>query len=710
MTKAKKVVFISLGITLSLLFIVIGIVCFKNSYLRILESLMDCLNSIKYYFCNLFSIDAICKISVIEPSSVYNPSGGNPDGIGISRGDFVGFWTRLFDKENFVNWWEHLFVCTANFLKILVIILPIVLLVLYIVCRVYKRCNTRHNIDTIPLKVFKGISRFTYQPIKRFTVDFVCFLKANRWLVCLWLFIWTMNLNLLTVVIEFIAYYLYFAISYDFVNIPFQFVKLWQDVGGFIKPMWWALFPLLFVVWDRWRKRKAMDRLEHMELMNCGFINELPIVSMSCGSMGKKKTTAITDMALSQEVIFRREAYERLYKQDLKFPHFPWISFEKDICKCMENGNVYNLASIKKWVREKRDEFEATHNSQLLYGYDYNRYGYTYEDKLKVESVWDVLETYAQLYFIYVIESSLIVSNYAIRVDNKQFSEGNFPLWDTDFFGDRRKDRDRHSHILDFDVLRLGKKMIENNRNSGSFEFGVVVITEVGKERGNNLELKEVKKSKDETNQKNDLFNSWLKMCRHSATVDNYPFIKVFTDEQRPESWGADARDLCDILTIVSSSETKLALPCYTIENNLCEWAFDKFKTMYYDMRFLRGDNTLLVHILKTIVAKLFAHNMRIYNQYGYSELKIEKERGTLDGKPEEKRYYLMNKKIYSSRFSTDCFSDYFNDMALRTSVGLKDYIEYASEKAIVDELKMQNSYFVNALYEQTKGGERNVS
>ena len=88
----------------------------------------------------------------------------------------------------------------------------------------------------------------------------------------------------------------------------------------------------------------------------------------------------------------------------------------------------------------------------------------------------------------------------------------------------------------------------------------MVVISEVGKERGNNLENREMKRNTDETNQKNDLFNSWLKMCRHSATVDNYPFIKVFTDEQRPESWGADARDLCDIIYIESNGKQKLAM------------------------------------------------------------------------------------------------------------------------------------------------------
>ena len=56
-------------------------------------------------------------------------------------------------------------------------------------------------------------------------------------------------------------------------------------------------------------------------------------------------------------------------------------------------------------------------------------------------------------------------------------------------------------------MLRLGKKVMENNPKAGSFEFGVASITEIGKERGNNLELKEVKKGTDEANQKNDLFN-----------------------------------------------------------------------------------------------------------------------------------------------------------------------------------------------------------
>ena len=70
-----------------------------------------------------------------------------------------------------------------------------------------------------------------------------------------------------------------------------------------------------------------------------------------------------------------------------------------------------------------------------------------------------------------------------------------------------------------------------------------------------------------------------------------------------------------------------------------------------------------------------------------------------MDGTPERKKYYVINKKIYSRRFTTDCFSDYFNELARKSNIGLNDYMEYETERASVEELKMQNSYFINALY-----------
>lgn len=511
---------------------------------------------------------------------------------------------------------------------------------------------------------------------------------------------WAFHLNIASIVIEFFAYYFFFSVSFRVDTIYTQFVKLAIDLQPFFRFFpWWSLSVAAYCLFYNFRKKIALNRLRHFEAKNCGFINELPIVSMACGSMGKKKTTLITDMTLSQEVMFRQKALSILRENDMKFPYFPWILFEKELQKCMEYHTVYNLATVKEWIKKKRRRYEKHGGTTgQLYGYDEERYGIIYRNGLKESHIFDILETYAQAYFIYVLQSSLIVSNYAIRTDSEILDAGNLPMWLTDFFSDNVHPGG-YSHILDFDVLRLGKKVLENNPKAGSFEFGVVAITEIGKERGNNLELKEVKKAVNETNQKNDLFNSWLKMCRHSATVDNFPFIKVFTDEQRPESWGADSRDLCEIITILSAGEQRLALPFYTIEEMVIEWVYGRFIDLYADFRYNRGDNTLLVHILKTVTAWLWKHNVKIHNKYAYSVLMVAKQAGTMDGKIRRKKYYLCNRKIYSRRFSTDCFSDYFNEQAKNTEVGLNDYEEYAAGKATVAELKAQNSYFINSLY-----------
>lgn len=702
----RRVFNICLSVLITAAFALLAVFVFSDSYLRFGEAVKDFGLSVGYYFCTLFGIEHNIVPSVTEYSSVMDWGILLPSDLEGFTSQSESFFALLIDGENFAAYWSKVGDVMLVLLKVVAISLPCLLILGLLIWRLYKSGNTKHNRDTVPLRIFKKLSKWIYRPLKITIVSFVNFLRENRAVWILWVGIWVFNLNAASIVMGFLAYYFYFVLSFDVANLYVQVCKLFIDlqvIFGFFP--WWIIAFVCWLLFDRWRKNIAQNRLRHFEARNCGFINELPIVSMACGSMGKKKTTLITDMVLSQEVMFRQKALSILQQNDMKFPYFPWIAFEDELRRCMEHGTVYNLASIKAWVALKRTRFIRHRNAQTqLYGYDYARYGTTFDDSLKICRLFEVLETYAQAYFIYVIQSSLIVANYSVRTDNLMADNGNFPMWLTDFFPKRRRPQSRHAHILDFDVLRLGRKVLENNPKAGSFEFGVVGITEIGKERGNNLELREIKKGADDTNQKNDLFNSWLKMCRHSASVDNFPFIKVFTDEQRPESWGADARDLADIINIASCGDMRLALPFYTIEEMLSEWAFNRFLSLYYDFRFRRGDNTLLVHILKSVVAWLWRRNLRIYNRYGYSVLKIERERGTMDGKTENKKYYLMSAKIYAQRFSTDCFSDYFNDMAAKSKTGLMDYLEYATEKATVEELKMQNSYFINSLYRDADG------
>ena len=689
----RKVLNILFTVALTAVLIFLGAFVFRSSYVRLWQGIKDFGLSVGFYFCSMFKIQNGIVPTVSTIPEVQTPQVTLPTDIDGFKDNTVSYFSLLFNGDNFRNWLVHISGIIVKVSKTLIIILPCIVILIFAIKALYRKENTNHGKETVPLRVFKAISKWTYQPIKQFVRGYAAFIKENKWILICWIIMSALNFNLATIAVEFFAYYFYFAVVFDFGTVYTQFVKLFADLKTpFVYFPWWTLLFAIYPLLDKFRRRIATGKLRHYEARNCGFINELPIVSLTCGSMGKKKTTAITDMALSQEVMFRQKALDILQRGDMKFSMFPWILFEKAMQAEIESGRIYNLATVKCWVISLEERGE-------LFGYDSERYGLEYDNGLSVENIYDVLSTYAQAYFIYIIESSLIVSNYSIREDNLLIDSGNFPVWLTDFFPTNFRRSSRHAHILDFDILRLGKKVLENNPNAGSFEFGVIGITEIGKERGNNLELQEKKKSAEEANQKNDKFNSWLKMCRHSATVDNFPFIKVFADEQRPESWGADARDLCDIVNIASSSEQKLAMPFYTIGDMIAEWAFNRFIGLYYDFRFRRGDNTLLVHVFKSVTVWLWKRNIRIYNRYGYSVLSIEKERGTMDGKVQRKKYYLMNAKIYRKRFATDCFADYFNDMALRTNVGLNDYREYLTECASVDELQAQNSYFINALY-----------
>ena len=722
--------FICIAVTLC--FVALGVFKFFGAVGRLIESVRDIGLSAGFYFCELFQIPHKITPTVNDfPKIPFFDFGGDsapsvpsvpfPDEWQTFKEKWSQYWQIWTTAENFFAYLAFLGDLLYMFLMIVLCFLPVVVAAFVLLKRFAMTENNDWGKDTKPLQIFKRISAVTYRPVKAWLISFLSFLRDNGAYWKSWLALWLFYFNVFTIVLEFIAFYLYFVVSFDFINIYRQVYKLVLDLWAAISfiPVWgWVLIALFLI--DRWRRKIGYAVLNHNEMKNRGFINARPIVLMVCGTMGKRKTTMITDIALSQAVMFKDKAFEKILENDLKFPYFPWINLENALRQAMDEHKVYNLATCKTYIAHLSACFAAAQVPEyrksvyrhlkkryglaydnFLFGYDYGRYGFTYDDKLKVVNVWEVIETYAQLYFIYIIQSSLIISNYSVRTDSLISDIGNFPLWNTDFF--KRDSRlidsySRHSHIIDFDALRLGRKMVENNVFADSFEFGVVDITEVGKERKNMLELKEMKKREDVTNQKNDGFNDWLKMIRHSATVDNFPFVKVITDEQRPESWGADARDLCEIVHIRESGETRLAMPFFFIGELLYSAIFGKFVSLYYNYRFTRGDNTLSMHILKTVTAKIQHYYTGIYNTFGYCPLRVQIESGTQDGELDENKYFLANKKIYSKRFSTDCFSDFFTQKALRSPVGLDDLPEYRTEKATFDEMDKQHSYFFNDL------------
>ena len=337
-------------VCITLIFLLMSFFVFPNAFTRAIESFKDLGRSFGYYIQEMFYFDWGIEPSVNSYSNVPGESiFGLPSTFEEFKVVWFDYWNKFSSSENLYAYFSSVGKFLFNASRILMLIgIPLFLLLYLLFQKYLSDENNDYNKDSKPLKVFKKISSFTYIPVKNWLTKFFTFVKENKNYYILWLLIWAYNFNIVTIVIEFVAFYLYFVMSFDIKSIYVQVVKLFLDLSvpiAFI-PVWcWVI--IIYLVICVIRKNIGYNRLDNYEHRNCGFINERPIVLMVCGTMGKKKTPAITDMALSQEVMFRDKAFEKILDNDLKFPNFPWINLENALKYAMKKHYIYNLATWK---------------------------------------------------------------------------------------------------------------------------------------------------------------------------------------------------------------------------------------------------------------------------------------------------------------------------------------------------------------------------
>lgn len=686
----------------------LGIFVFSGSLWRIVESGRDFGTSLAYWFFDKFHLsDKITPTWMILPQTPpwYNAPTGNAPQVFLPS-----TW------ERFVQSWNKYWATWFNWNTLLDYLILLLKIVLYIIScsidffllakvgkRVFKKYLEVHNNDddkeSPALKIFKLIIYYTYRPIRRFFVDLYVFIK-NSFYWKIWAWIFAIYIGFVSIGLGTFSFLLYFRVSFDFSSIYIWFYKLTYDLSTFFENFSIFISVIVALIFYEYLCRcMGYNGLYHRERCNRGFLNERGVVTIVWGEMGVGKTALITDCMLSAEVQLRDDAYEVILECDMKFPNFTWATLERQLRQAIYFHVIYDVWSCRRWVRKKYAQWQKATCKEKIFGYDYECYGLTYDDKLKEVNVWNVLEDYACAYLIYTVQSSLIVANYSVRVDSLLYDLDNFPLWNSDFF--KRDSRlldsfSRHCKILDFDMLRLGKIMLENNPNRNAYGFGVYGITELDKERKNTPELKDVKADSDECNQKNDLFNILLKMSRHACVIANRVFVKVFADLQRPESLGSDCRELGEVTYIEEKSDIEPVLPffsLYYIFECIADWLFKPFTALYAEYRCNRSDSTLPLYLFKNLEAKLQHIKERTRNLFGSSTLSLELQSGRMDGKPRKRKWYRMPKKIYSRRYTTDCQQAIFERRAEINFVGIDDLREYADDMANGEELIYQNSH-----------------
>lgn len=669
---------------------------YRYGLIRAWEGLRDLGQCIAYYCKRLLWIDC-APPKVTEYSTVKLREWLPFDAAELGR-KMQAVWAQLIRRENIRAFFDH----SAEIARMASLVLSSLTVILICTMLIVYRMIFHESSETGQGKALQKYLASVRPKLQRAVTwcrNFADFVKAHKRYWIPFVALWATYLCLTAIALEAVALYFYFFAAFDFAALPKQFVKLLADLLLMLRGLP-AVVWICVALWirDRIGRWIGFRRLNRLEQDNCTQIRSLPLVVMFCGGMRTGKTTALCNSALSASAMQRYDAFALLKECALKFPHFPFVAFEDWLRAGMTDLTVINLATCRKAVRKQEAIYQAAPAPEACFGYDGATYPMMYEAGLYVETVFDMLEVYAQAFFIYILHTSLIVGNLSIREDCVPDDRGHFPYWDTDYFHRdpwKIPEQSRYAHILDFDWLRICRRLVEDPKIRSTFEFGVLVVTEIAKERGNNLELHELKKLSVDTNQKNDGFNKWLKMAGHNAMVANICFLKVICDEQRPTSWGADARELCDVLTILHKSDVKIVNPCGHLRAAFASWILEKYQALYFDFRHLRDDEPLYLYAAQDLMARIARRLSRRQNIYGVYVQTMARQKGTMDGETEEIQMYLSRKKVYADRFASACFRDFFAKVAEKAQIGLEDSATYAATSPTLAELQKQNSYFV---------------
>lgn len=691
-------------ITMSLL--LISVFCFKNSYYRLFQAFKDFGQTIAYTFCELFQISNDIELNI----NTYNFGFSGIDGVAppvFIPSSFENYKLKLnlylivFNMDNF----KFYFGDTSVYLRmsLMIILLSVILIVILklLIRRIFNKTNNKYNVDSSMLRIAKKFGTVAYMPIKKVVVNHVDFIKNTKIFLYLWVLIFCISFNILSIAISFLAYYFYFAISINFSTLYVQIYKLFVDIaplftsGGLL-----ISIPIIIYIMNNLRIVRAEGLLYQFEAVNNKFIKSVGIIVMNVGTMGKGKTTLLVSMLLSVQRMHRKKALELMHNYQTMFPNFPWINFELELKRAIMYNKITNLRTARKFVNKKAIRFKNNSCVSKIFDYNYLKYGLDYDDKKSIKSIFEILDNYARCYFIYFIASTLLVSNLSIRDDMLIIDKGNFPLVDGDFFNRTScsvKNGSTYSHILDFDMMRLGQKIIEDNQFNGVLEFFVMGITEIAKERGNQNDLKELKKSDETANQKNDYFDRFLKLVRHYATIDGYPFAFIALDDQRTGALSTDIVNLVSIVHIDNVTDRKCSLPFFRFYKWFHAVTYEKFVEVngtWDKLRFNRSDNTIVTYLIWNVLSSIHRHFEKMYNIYGYKQLTLNIVDGlTGEKKPEQYPYFILFQKDYRSRFATDCYGSLLDN---GSELGLSDIPCYENLYPTKDELEQQHSYFIS--------------
>lgn len=702
---------------------------FRYVFVRLAQSVWDLLTSLAFYFLYIVRREDLVTVTVTKIPE------GMQTLLPLSLGEFKDFMTRYFDKltssENFSAYLEYLGVKIQKFAEGLSYLLLPTLCVGLILFLIYNKNEYGDEVtaaqentssealpaeDSKPLKFWKKyVEGKFFHPIWKFLKNWWKFIRTYKRYWIPLLINAAIALNVATIAIEAVAYFIYVSMSVDYGNIFVQIAKLAIDVTvplqilpGIVS---FAVGYKFFHVWRCSRGtgkiHKAVDKVEN-------YLEDHPGTKFVCGKQRSSKTTLLTLFKRLYERMFRKKAKQKFVDREKQFPFFPWFAYERSIAwarshtglKKFEDVEIF-VARLKRLYKEqdpaRREAYarqikrEYRFDWRLLFEYS-KKYPMSYDNGATVVSIFEALDRYGKLFLIYNQKNALDISNFSIRDDFK-FQKGFFPVFDGDLLRSPAESKrySKYSHIMNYDAFRLGKAFDEKTRFDVAIEYGIGVQNEFAKERKNKETKKGLSYSDNAANQNNDLFELDTKMrAGHIATVDFYDFWVWLWDDQRPGDLGASNKDLTTEIIIKDRSKPKIVLPLFAVEELLFRIFSSMRDKVKYALRQRKAKNTLLAHLIDRIYIPFWRFYDRIEKRFSLMTLTV-KTRDGLDQEVlgEADKLPVPFAIVFNDNFATDNCREFYRMKHRKAKKTLEDTETYTSLYPTMENYRKQRSYRV---------------
>lgn len=712
-------------VLITLVSIIAGLL-FPNAIPRLLESIKDVLVSVLYYFVNIFlgknnpipaTVNQLQSWRIAE--EIWEPIKLFPASVAEFIEFWLGYFKLVFNLENFVAYlriYRNVFYYGA---KLLLLAMP---LLIYVVLKINSIKNTtcdERNKKSKQLVAFEKWYFKTSDIVVFRCKLFVEYCREHIGFVYAWALIWMLYFNVYSIVLSFIAYYLYFICSWNIFTLYVQLLKLQLDLTPVIRfipgVIWLALFYWLY---NSWCKSIADKKIEYAYQCNKAFLRKRGISTVMYGLMGSKKTLTEVSMAVTLQDMLFEDAYNTMLNFEEKFINFPWQNFRDEIDFMIDKRKIVDTISCRSWIKKwsqhynlirklyTYDEYQEHVSKKyvgfidLTFKYNYTYYPIVYNNGVKLTTLYQALEEYACAYTVFTIRTSLLFANISIRSDSVLCSNGNKPYRRSYVLSKDPMEKilnSQYAHIIDMDMIRRAKQVVEDNPKARTMLPAIYIYDEVDKERKNMNELKDVKSNTDEANQKNDGHNIGVSTIRHSNLIDYKAYVRVLGSLQRPDSLGAGTRQLGELIVITTPGEMRPVLPFFApfwIYESLFLGIQSIWKPFYEYLEINRCDKILSVYLANNLYSLMLNHYEKMLNLYSVGKDTVMIQDGLLEDQYATDYWRHITRLEYSDVFVSDCLRGIY-DPKVPNTMHIDDFECYSGIVATPEELAKQNSYFV---------------